>query len=78
MNSLYDLILPAPIPGDLIDVLMFSTFFLHLLFVLMMLGTAILGMAATIIIWGVVVVTQPFSRWVGIVWMFVGVVVFLI
>jgi mono/diheme cytochrome c family protein len=51
VNSLYDLILPAPIPGVLIDVLMFSTFFLHLLFVLMMLGTAILGMAYFIFAW---------------------------
>lgn len=34
--------------------------------------TAILGLAATSIIWAVVVITQPYSRWVGIIWMVTG------
>jgi APA family basic amino acid/polyamine antiporter len=39
--------------------------------------TAILGLMATVAIWIVVVVTQPFSRWAGIVWMFVGLLVYV-
>lgn len=38
--------------------------------------TAILGLLATSGIWVVVVFTQPFSRWVGIVWMAIGIVVY--
>jgi len=38
--------------------------------------TAILGLAATSIIWIVVILTQPFSRWVGIVWMVIGLLVY--
>jgi len=40
--------------------------------------TAILGLAATMTIWLVVIVTQPFSRWVGIVWMAIGLTVYYI
>lgn len=40
--------------------------------------TAILGLAATSVIWAVVVVTQPFSRWVGIVWIAIGLVVYYV
>jgi APA family basic amino acid/polyamine antiporter len=39
--------------------------------------TAILGLLATSAIWMVVVATQPFSRWVGIIWMAVGIAVYL-
>ena len=34
--------------------------------------TAVLGLLATLIIWGVVIVYQPFSRWAGIIWMVLG------
>ena len=40
--------------------------------------TAILGLVATSIIWIVVVVTQPFSRWIGITWMVIGLVVYYV
>ena len=39
--------------------------------------TAILGLLTTAAIWMVVVATQPFSRWGGIIWMVIGVVVYL-
>jgi len=38
--------------------------------------TAILGLVATTTIWVVVVITQPFSRWAGILWMVVGLTVY--
>jgi APA family basic amino acid/polyamine antiporter len=38
--------------------------------------TAIIGLIATLTIWVVVIVTQPFSRWAGIIWMVIGLVVF--
>jgi APA family basic amino acid/polyamine antiporter len=40
--------------------------------------TAILGFLATAGIWVVVIVTQPFSRWVGFLWMAGGLIVYLI
>ncbi len=39
--------------------------------------TAILGLLTTVAIWVVVIVTQPFSRWVGVVWMIIGVLAYL-
>lgn len=39
--------------------------------------TAIIGLMATFIIWIVVIVSQPFSRWAGIMWMTIGLIVFL-
>jgi APA family basic amino acid/polyamine antiporter len=39
--------------------------------------TAILGLLATAGIWVEVIVTQPFGRWVGIIWMVIGLLVFL-
>jgi APA family basic amino acid/polyamine antiporter len=39
--------------------------------------TAILGLIATFIIWLVVIITQPFSRWVGFIWLFLGFVIYL-
>jgi len=38
--------------------------------------TAILGLVATTIIWIIILITQPYSRWVGIIWMAVGLVVY--
>jgi APA family basic amino acid/polyamine antiporter len=40
--------------------------------------TALLGFLATALIWGVIVVTQPYSRWVGLVWMGVGLIFYLV
>ncbi len=40
--------------------------------------TAILGLLATSAIWMVVLVTQPFSRWAGLVWMVAGLTVYYI
>jgi len=40
--------------------------------------TAILGLAATFSIWIIILVTQPFSRWAGIIWMVVGVIIYCI
>ena len=34
--------------------------------------SAILGLAATSIIWIIIFITQPYSRWVGIIWMVAG------
>jgi len=38
--------------------------------------TAILGLVTTTIIWIIILITQPYSRWVGIIWMVVGLVVY--
>jgi len=38
--------------------------------------TAILGLVATTIIWIIILITQPYSRWVGIAWMAVGLIVY--
>ena len=35
-------------------------------------ATALLGLAAVIIIWVIIIISQPFSRWVGLVWMAAG------
>lgn len=40
--------------------------------------TAILGCLATSIIWVVIIVTQPFSRWGGFIWMTIGLIVYII
>jgi APA family basic amino acid/polyamine antiporter len=40
--------------------------------------TAMLGFAATFIIWIVILITQPYGRWVGIGWMIVGLFVYYI
>lgn len=39
--------------------------------------TALLGLIFTAIVWLVVVVTQPYSRWVGFTWMGIGVITYL-
>jgi len=38
--------------------------------------TAILGLVSTFGIWIIIMITQPYSRWVGIVWMLIGLVVY--
>jgi len=40
--------------------------------------TAILGLIATTVIWFVVVIIQPYSRWVGIAWMAAGLTIYFI
>jgi basic amino acid/polyamine antiporter, APA family len=40
--------------------------------------TAIFGFITTFAIWIVVIVTQPYSRWTGFMWMFAGVAVYLV
>jgi mono/diheme cytochrome c family protein len=51
MNSLHDLLLPLPVPRGFAKALMFGFFSIHLLFVLLMLGTAILAMAYFLEAW---------------------------
>ena len=43
MNALTDLLLPRPLSQTVIEALLFGTFFLHLAFALLMLGTAIIA-----------------------------------
>ncbi|MFC2003768.1 APC family permease [Chloroflexota bacterium] len=38
--------------------------------------SAIIGLGATAIIWTIILITQPYSRWVGTVWMIIGFVIF--
>jgi APA family basic amino acid/polyamine antiporter len=40
--------------------------------------TALLGLSATTTIWIIILVTQPYSRWAGIIWMLIGLVIFCI
>jgi APA family basic amino acid/polyamine antiporter len=40
--------------------------------------TAILGLVATVSIWVVILITQPFSRWAGIAWMFAGLLIYFL
>jgi len=40
--------------------------------------TAIFGLVATSVIWIIVIITQPFSRWIGITWMVIGLVVYYV
>jgi APA family basic amino acid/polyamine antiporter len=40
--------------------------------------TAILGLISTIVIWFVVVIVQPYSRWVGIAWMAAGLSIYFV
>ena len=40
--------------------------------------TAILGLVGTSIIWIVVIITQPYSRWVGLAWIAVGLIIYII
>jgi APA family basic amino acid/polyamine antiporter len=38
--------------------------------------TAILGLIATSVIWIIIVITEPFSRWAGICWVVVGLIIY--
>ncbi len=38
--------------------------------------TGILGLVATSVVWIIILVTQPFSRWAGILWMLLGLIIF--
>ena len=38
--------------------------------------SAMLGLAATTVIWVMILVTQPYSRWVGIIWMVAGLIIY--
>ncbi len=38
--------------------------------------SAILGLAATSIIWVIILITQPYSRWVGLIWMVAGLIIY--
>jgi APA family basic amino acid/polyamine antiporter len=38
--------------------------------------SAITGLAATAIIWIIILITQPYSRWVGIAWMAAGLIIY--
>jgi basic amino acid/polyamine antiporter, APA family len=40
--------------------------------------TAVLGLAATFMVWIIIIVTQPFSRWFGIGWMIIGLLIYLL
>jgi APA family basic amino acid/polyamine antiporter len=38
--------------------------------------SSMIGLAATAIIWVIILITQPYSRWVGIIWMAIGFIVY--
>lgn len=40
--------------------------------------SAILGLVSSVLVWVVVVYTQPYSRWIGLGWMALGLVIYLI
>jgi len=40
--------------------------------------TAILGLAATLTIWIIILITQPFSRWAGFAWMIIGLITYFV
>jgi APA family basic amino acid/polyamine antiporter len=40
--------------------------------------TAVLGLLGTLVTWVVLVFTQPYSRWFGLLWIAVGVVIYII
>jgi len=39
--------------------------------------TAVLGMLGTLVIWLVLIFTQPYSRWLGFLWIAVGIVIYI-
>ncbi len=51
MTTLHDLLLPLPIQREFARALLFGVFFIHLMFVLLMLGTAILAMVYFLEAW---------------------------
>jgi len=38
--------------------------------------SAVLGFCALIVIWLIILITQPYSRWVGLAWMVVGIIIY--
>jgi len=40
-------------------------------------ATALLGFAATFVIWIIMMITQPYGRWAGIIWMAVGIAIYI-
>ena len=38
--------------------------------------SAIIGLVATGVIWVIILITQPYSRWVGIAWMVTGLTIY--
>jgi basic amino acid/polyamine antiporter, APA family len=40
--------------------------------------TAILGLVCTTVIWIIILITQPYSRWLGIAWMVIGFIIYLL
>jgi len=40
--------------------------------------SAILGLVVTMVIWLIIMITQPYSRWVGLAWMVVGLIIYVI
>jgi len=40
--------------------------------------SAVVGLISTMLIWMVILITQPYSRWVGLGWMVVGVIIYYI
>ncbi len=40
--------------------------------------TAILGLIGTLVVWIIVIIIQPFSRWAGIIWMVVGLIIYCV
>jgi APA family basic amino acid/polyamine antiporter len=38
--------------------------------------SSMIGLAATAIIWIIILITQPYSRWVGLIWMAVGFIIY--
>ena len=38
--------------------------------------SAVVGLISTMLIWVVILITQPYSRWVGLGWMVVGVIIY--
>jgi len=38
--------------------------------------SSIIGLLATAIIWVIILITQPYSRWVGIIWMALGFIIY--
>jgi APA family basic amino acid/polyamine antiporter len=38
--------------------------------------SSMIGLAATAIIWIIILITQPYSRWVGLIWMVIGFIIY--
>lgn len=40
--------------------------------------SAIIGLVATTTIWVIIMATQPYSRWVGLIWMAIGLIIYFL